>query len=47
MKFRNASAVQPGAGECLVNRWLLGYVIPAQAGSQCVDLDSRLRWNDG
>jgi hypothetical protein len=25
----------------------LGYVIPAQAGNQCRDLDSRLRGNDG
>jgi len=25
----------------------LGYVIPAQAGIQCRDLDSRLRGNDG
>jgi hypothetical protein len=32
---------------CFVKPWFLGYVIPAQAGIQCRDLDSRLRGNDG
>jgi hypothetical protein len=32
---------------CFVKSWFLGYVIPAQAGIQCRDLDSRLRGNDG